>query len=206
MASNFAQIGNYCKEHHVRVVNMSWSDNVDEFEQWLAKSNPEKDVSKRKKLATDIYQVWRSGIVGAISAAPETLFVAAAGNSDSNTGFDQMAPAGLKMPNLITVGAVNQAGEETSFTSYGDTVIVDASGYEVESVVPGGTRLRETGTSMAAPNVANLAAKLFALNPKLTVAQAISLIRRGADASAQGRLHLINPKATVALLKAPGSG
>ena len=60
------------------------------------------------------------------------------------------------------VGAVNQAGDETSFTSYGDTVVVDADGYNLESCVPGGTRLKLSGTSVATPNVANLAAKLFA--------------------------------------------
>ena len=98
------------------------------------------------------------------------------------------------------VGAVNQAGDETSFTSYGDTVVVDADGYRVESYVPGGTRMKESGTSMASPNVANLAGKLFALDPSLTPEQVIALIKQGADASADGRRHLINPKATVALL------
>jgi subtilisin family serine protease len=57
-----------------------------------------------------------------------------------------------------------------------------------------------SGTSMASPNVVNLAAKLFALDPALTPEQVVALIRRGADASADGRLHVINPKATVALL------
>ena len=38
------------------------------------------------------------------------------------------------------MGAVNQAGDETSFTSYGETVVVDADGYNVESYVPGGAQ------------------------------------------------------------------
>ena len=45
---------------------------------------------------------------------------------------------------------------------------VDANGYQVESFYPGGALIRESGTSMASPAVANLAAKLFALDPKLT--------------------------------------
>jgi len=63
---------------------------------------------------------------------------------------------------------VVQEWNETSFTSYGSTVVVDADGYNVESYVPGGAKLRLSGTSMASPNVVNLAAKLFALNPALT--------------------------------------
>jgi hypothetical protein len=49
--------------------------------------------------------------------------------------------------------------------------------------------------------VVNLAAKLIALDPALTPEQTIVLIEKGANASADGRLHLINPKASVALLK-----
>jgi subtilisin family serine protease len=111
-------------------------------------------------------------------------------------------PASLKLPNLVTVGAVDQAGEETSFTSYGDTVVLHADGFQVESYVPGGTRMKESGTSMASPNVVNLAAKLFALDPKLTPGQVLALIEKTADTSADGRRHLINPKAAVAMLTA----
>jgi subtilisin family serine protease len=110
-------------------------------------------------------------------------------------------PASLELPNLVTVGAVDQAGDETSFTSYGKTVILDADGYRVESYVPGGTKLKESGTSMASPNVVNLAAKLIALDPKLTPEQTIALMKQGATPSADGRMHLIDPKATIALLK-----
>jgi subtilisin family serine protease len=97
---------------------------------------------------------------------------------------------------------VNQAGDETSFTSYGATVLVDADGYNVESYVPGGAKLRLSGTSMASPNVVNLAAKLLALDPALTPAQVIELIRRGATTSEDGRRHLIDEKRSVALLPA----
>ena len=127
--------------------------------------------------------------------------MAAAGNSNSSAGFNEDVPASVHLPNLIAVGAVNQAGDETSFTSYGDTVAVDADGYEVESFVPGGAKVKLSGTSMATPNVVNLAAKLFALDPSLTPAQVIDLIKRGATVSEDGRRHLIDEKRTVALLK-----
>ena len=127
--------------------------------------------------------------------------MAAAGNSDSNAGFGGDIPASLHLPNLITVGAVNQAGDETGFTSYGDTVVVHADGYNVESYVPGGAKLRISGTSMATPQVANLAAKLFALDPQLTPPEVIDLIRRGATTSEDGRRHLIDEKRSVELMK-----
>jgi subtilisin family serine protease len=201
MGSDFQQISDYFKTRNVRVVNMSWSDDVPEFETWLSKQGGGADPAKRKKRAGDIYAIWRKAIETAIQNSPNTLFVAAAGNSDSNAGFGGDVPASLHLPNLITVGAVNQAGDETSFTSYGDTVLVHADGYNVESYVPGGARLKLSGTSMATPNVVNLAAKLFALDPSLTPAQVIDLIRRGATTSDDGRRHLIDEKRSVELWK-----
>ena len=112
-----------------------------------------------------------------------------------------MIPSSFELPNLLTVGAVDQAGDETSFTSYGPTVQVDADGYEVQSVVPGGAKLRLSGTSMASPNVVNLAAKLIALDPQLTPEQTIHLIVAGATNSKDGRRHDIDPKQSVELLQ-----
>jgi subtilisin family serine protease len=199
--ADFHQVGEYLRKNNVRVVNMSWADSQGEIEQWLNKTSTEKDPDKRKQLAAEIYALWRDAVVGAIQAAPNTLWVCAAGNSDSNASFLGDVPASLQLPNLVTVGAVDQAGEETSFTSYGKTVILDADGYRVESYVPGGTKLKESGTSMASPNVVNLAAKLIALDPRLTPEQTIALMKQGATPSADGRMHLIDPKATVELLK-----
>ena len=199
--ASFEQLGVYFRTNNVRVVNMSWADDVSEFEEWLTKTSAEKDPAARKQSAQKIFKIWREAIEGAIRSAPNTLFVCAAGNSNSNTGFTEDVPASLRLPNVIAVGAVDQAGEETMFTSYGDTVVVDADGFQVESYVPGGTKMKWSGTSMASPNVVNLAAKLIALDPSLTPEQTIDLIKRGADRSPDGRLNLINPKATVALLK-----
>jgi subtilisin family serine protease len=199
--ADFIEVGNYFREHNVRVVNMSWADNQDEFEQWLDKTSSEKDPNVRKQMAAKIYAVWREGIADAIQAAPNTLWVCAAGNSDSNASFLGDVPASLELPNLITVGAVDQAGDETSFTSYGKTVALYADGYQVMSYIPGGTRVRLSGTSMASPNVANLAGKLIALDPKLTPRETIELMKEGATRSADGRIPIIDPKASVALLR-----
>ena len=200
----FQQMADYFRTRHVRVVNMSWTDDAPEFESWLSKTGGGADPEQRKKRAAALFAMWREAIANAIKSAPETLFVSAAGNSDSNVAFIEDVPASLKLPNLITVGAVNQAGDETSFTSHGDAVLVYASGYWVDSLVPGGTRLKLSGTSMAAPNVVNLAAKLFALDPSLSPGQVIALIKRGATTSPDGRRHLIDENRSIALLKAGG--
>ncbi len=202
LGADFGQMSDYFRTRHVRVVNMSWGDDAQEFETWLSKTGGGADPSERKTKAAELYAAWREGIETAIRNAPDTLFVTAAGNSDSNTGFTGDVPSSLRLPNLIAVGAVNQAGDETSFTSYGESVAVHADGYDVESFVPGGAKLKLSGTSMASPNVVNLAAKLFALDPSLTPEQVISLIKRGATPTKDGRRHLIDEQRSVALLLA----
>jgi subtilisin family serine protease len=201
MGAAFQQMSDYFRTRNVRVVNMSWGDDPQEFETWISKTGGGADPAERKKRAAELYAIWRDAVETAIKGAPNTLFVTAAGNSDSDSGFIEDVPASLHLPNLIAVAAVNQAGDETSFTSYGKAVVVDSDGYNVESYVPGGARLRLSGTSMASPNVVNLAAKLFALDPSLTPAQVVELIRQGATASEDGRRHLIDEKRSVALLQ-----
>ena len=202
MGADFQQMGDYFRTRHVRVVNMSWGDDVAEFETWLSKTGGGADPAARKAKAAALFALWKEAIEKAIKSAPDTLFVTAAGNSDSDAGFLEDVPASLHLPNLIAVGAVNKAGDETSFTSHGDTVLVHSDGYLVDSFVPGGARLPLSGTSMASPNVVNLAAKLIALDPTLTPAQTIALIRQGATDTPDGRRHLMDEQRSVALLKA----
>jgi subtilisin family serine protease len=201
MGAAFAQMGDYFRTRNVRVVNMSWGDEPQEFEQWLSKTGGGADPAARKRLAAQLFALWRSSIESAMKSAPGTLFVVAAGNSNNNPRFIDDVPTSLKLPNMIVVGAVNQAGDETSFTSYGEMVVVHADGYNVESTVPGQKRLKLSGTSMASPNVVNLAAKLFALDPSLTPKDVIALIRDGARTSADGRRHLIDERRSVELLQ-----
>lgn len=193
------------KAHGVRVVNMSWGGSPTGYEDALEKNGVGKDAAERKTMARHFFEIDRDALYAAIKSAPDVLFICAAGNADANSGFDESIPAAFKLPNLLTVGAVDQAGDEASFTSYGDTVLVDANGYQVESSFPGGTAVRLSGTSMASPNTVNLAAKLLALDPKLTPTQVIHLIVAGATPSADGRRHNIDPKRSVEMLRAGGA-
>ena len=201
MAANFKKIGQFCAEHKVRAVNLSWGDQPQEFEEWLSRTKGNQTADERKKEALELFSIWKQAIIDAMNAAPDTLFVTAAGNADSDAGFLEDVPASLELPNLITVGATNQAGDATSFTSYGKTVVVYASGYHVESFIPGGKRVRFSGTSMAAPQVTNLAAKLFAIDPSLTAEKAKQLILAGSTPSPDGKRKLIDEKRSLELIK-----
>jgi subtilisin family serine protease len=192
----------FFKRNNVRVVNMSWGGSVKDYEDGMEKCAMGKDVEERKKTAREWFEIEKNALQNAMLSAPGILFVAAAGNSNGDSSFAEAIPAALKVPNLLTVGAVDKAGDEASFTSYGPTVVVDANGYEVESYIPGGDRLKMSGTSMASPNVANLAAKILVVNPKLTPPQVIDIIRKTAEKTADGRRNLIDPKKAVAAAQA----
>jgi subtilisin family serine protease len=192
---------NYFKEHGVRVVNMSWGDTQKEYESALEANGIGKDSEERANLAKEMFNIAYEGISNAIKSAPEILFVAAAGNSNDNVEFSKSYPASLGLPNLIVAGAVDQAGDFASFTSTGKSVDVYSDGFEVESFVPGGKRMKLSGTSMSAPAVVNLAAKLIALDPSLTPDKVKELIKKGSDLSSDGKRLLINPKKTIGLIK-----
>jgi hypothetical protein len=192
----------YLQRSGVRVVNISWGMNRRMIESALEANGVGETVEERAALARRIFSIHRDALYSAISGAPEILFVVAAGSADSDLEFAEMIPAGFELPNLLVVGAVDQAGEPTGFTSFGKTVRVYANGSDVESYIPGGKRLKLSGTPMASPQVVNLAAKILALDPSLTPVQVIELIEKGAD-RVEGpppRL-LINPKKTIELLK-----
>jgi len=187
----------FFKQHGVRVVNMSWGGSVKGIEEQLELCNIGSGPDERKKIARDYFEIQKDALTKAFASAPDILFVTAAGNSNEDASFIEDIPAGIVLPNLLTVGAVDKAGDEASFTSYGPTVVVHANGYQVESVIPGGDKLAESGTSMASPQVANLAAKILAINPKLKPEEVIRLIRGTAEKTADGRRTLVNPKKAV---------
>ncbi|MBE0571959.1 MAG: S8 family serine peptidase [Ignavibacteriaceae bacterium] len=201
-AENYMATVKYFQANKVRVVNMSWGWTLKEIEGMLEANGIGKDAEERSQLTRTIFDIYKDGLYSAIKSAPEILFITAAGNSDNDVTFDEVIPSMFDLPNLITVGAVDQAGEETGFTSFGESVDVHANGFEVDSYLPGGDKIEMSGTSMASPNVVNLAAKLLALDYSLTTTELIKLIVTGADKSEDGRITLINPKKSVELLQA----
>lgn len=195
----------YFREAGVRVVNMSWGGSRQGIEEALEQKGVGATPEERAALSREIFKIGRDALEQAMRSAPEILFIAAAGNSDNDNEFSEVLPSGLSLPNMITVGAIDQSGKPTGFTTFGKNVKIYANGFEIESDLPGGEKQKMSGTSMAAPNAANLAGKLLALDPKLTTDQLIDLMTRGADPMPghEGRL-IINPKKTIELLRSRG--
>jgi hypothetical protein len=188
----------FLKRNKVRVVNMSWGGSVRAIESDLEQCGIGKTPAERKALAREYFDLGRKAMTKAFASAPAILFITAAGNSNEDATFAEDAPADIVLPNLLTVGAVDQAGDEASFTSYGKTVKVHANGYQVESFLPGGDRVALSGTSMAAPQVANLAGKMLAVNPRLKPAEMIDIIVKTSEKTADGRRVLVHPANAVA--------
>lgn len=199
-AGMLREVINYFRANNVRVVNMSWTGRLRARENNLEVNAIGKDADERARMAREMFDIEKQALFEAMKNAPEILFVTSAGNEDDDVAFEDHYPNAFDLANLLVVGAVDQAGDETSFTSFGRTVDVYANGFEVESYIPGGEKLPGSGTSAASPNAANLAAKLLAVEPSLTPDAVIALIREGADQNENGRL-LINPKRSLETLK-----
>lgn len=191
----------YYKDHGVRVVNMSWGGSLAGIESALEEHNVGGTPEERKALAREMFEIGKAALIEAFTNTPEILYVTSAGNANNDVSFEEFLPSGLDLPNILSVGAVDQAGDETSFTSFGK-VDVYANGFNVLSYVPGGDKLELSGTSQASPQITNLVAKLLTVNPELTVTQLRQLIIDGADEKTAGKrtVLLMNPAKTFELL------
>ena len=197
-AAMFLEVADYFRTHGVRVVNMSWGGSIRGIEQALEAHGAGGSPDERKALAREIFQIGDAALRKAISESTDILWVTSAGNSDNDIQFDEFYPSSYDYPNLLTVGAVDLAGDETSFTSLGK-VDVYGNGFEVDSYVPGGNRIPFNGTSMSSPQVVNLAGKILALYPELSVAELKAAIIEGADEKAleTRSIRLMNPRASL---------
>ena len=191
----------YFKENGVRAVNMSWGGSLRGIEEALEAHDAGGTPEERKQLARELYTIGDTALRESIRDAGEILFITSSGNADNDVKFEEFYPSSYDYPNMLSVGAVDIAGEETSFTSLGK-VDIYANGFEVESYVPGGNRIKFNGTSMSSPQVLNLAAKLLALDPSLSTAALRQMILDGSDKKAleTRTIRLMNPAASAALI------
>jgi subtilisin family serine protease len=113
----------FFKQHGARVVNMSWGGSVGDIENALEKCGLGKTPEARKATAREYFEIGKKALTDAIASAPRILFVTSAGNSNQDASFVEEIPAGIVLPNLLTIGAVDRAGDEAGFTSYGSATV-----------------------------------------------------------------------------------
>jgi len=121
------------------------------------------------------------------------LFVTAAGNNGLNNNSTPVFPASLRLPNLISVGYINNDGCLNNSSNYGvSTVDMAAPGEEIFSTLVG-TYGYSSGSSMAAPHITGLAAMIYAYHDNIYPAQVKELIINTMTPLAGLDGYLINP-------------
>jgi subtilisin family serine protease len=130
---------------NVRVINASWGSR-----------------QKSRALGDVIRKAGEEGI----------LFVAASGNNSENADRFPHYPSGYDLPNILSVAALNRNDELASFSNYGPkSVHLAAPGAEILSTWLKGVYEEHSGTSMATPVVAGVAALVLSVEPNLSVAE-----------------------------------
>ncbi len=140
---------------NVRVINASWGS-----------------TANSKALEDTIRAAGEEGI----------LFVAAAGNDGSSNDKRPHYPSNYDLPNLISVAALDRNDNLASFSNFGiKTVHVAAPGKDILSTWLGGNYREASGTSMATPYVAGVAALILSSEPKLSVEKLRDRILKSVD-------------------------
>lgn len=112
---------------------------------------------------------------------PDVIFVAAAGNEGDKQktkgalNGSNYWPGGLKLPNVITVGAIDNEGKRAGFSNFAEgdgEVTISAPGVRLPlGNGSDGKPVYASGTSFATPQVASAAALIRSINPKLSAEQ-----------------------------------
>ncbi|HUD73324.1 MAG TPA: S8 family serine peptidase, partial [Dongiaceae bacterium] len=116
------------------------------------------------------------------AGAAGSLFVAAAGNEAQNGDAVPHYPSGYAAANIVSVAATDDRDQLAFFSNYGAaSVDLAAPGVDILSTFPGGTYDELSGTSMATPHVAGVAALLRSVEPGIGVADLKSRLLQMTD-------------------------
>ncbi len=99
--------------------------------------------------------------------------VVAAGNESMDAGLTSPA----RLSEAITVGALDKKGLYAGYSNYGEIVDIWAPGSNILSSVPGNKYTEKSGTSMAAPHVAAVAAMLKTYDKTLVPRQVEGILK-----------------------------
>jgi subtilisin family serine protease len=113
------------------------------------------------------------------------VFIAAAGNANTNTDINAHYPSSYNLDNIISVASSDHNDNRSSFSNFGATSVdLAAPGSAIHSTFPNNTYGTISGTSMATPHVSGVAALLKAQNPTWGWSQIKSRILATVDAKA----------------------
>jgi subtilisin family serine protease len=139
------------------------------------------------------------------------LNVFAAGNSGANNETTPFDPASFSSTSIVSVAASDSADNRASFSNYGVTSVdLAAPGVNILSTITTGSGYDyKSGTSMATPHVAGVAALLASLDPTLSADNLKVLLMQNTDVLPQwagltatgGRLNAL--KAATAAVPPP---
>lgn len=113
----------------------------------------------------------------AYAVAHGVVVCAAMGNN--GTGAEDSFPAAY--PDVIAVGAIDQADRRAGFSQTGPHIDLCAPGVNILSTVWNNGFTTMSGTSMATPHVAGVAALILSIKPSLTAPQCADILRQTAD-------------------------
>ncbi len=196
-AESIRDLLTYLVKNGARVVNMSWGRAETAYLRNLKQCAPKMGAAERERLARYTVEKIRSVLMEGMRRSPNVLFVGAAGNDGASV--QKVNPATrFSLPNFLLIGAVDRNGGLAAFTNTGTEVTLYANGERVASRLPGGDLSFPSGTSMATPNVANAAAKMLVVNPRLTGAQLREMLERTADTNTTGQRLLHTTRAVDA--------
>jgi len=100
----------------------------------------------------------------------DILFVAASGNASTNNDRTPHFPSSYNVPNVISVAALDRNDQLARFSNYGvKSVAIAAPGVDILSTWLGNQYEEKSGTSMATPVVAGVAALIVAEHPRISV-------------------------------------
>lgn len=204
LTKKFTKITKFLSHKKIPIVNASYGIThksvVLKFrERYLAIVGKEIENEKLHELVEDYFRVLYEKGKKTVESHPDILFVFSAGNSGINNDEFHHYPSRIKAPNAVSVAAMN--GEYlATFSNFGQkNVDIGAPGVAILSIVPkvyaqDGNDIFSpaSGTSMAAPYVANLAAQIMNTNPKLKPADVKKIILETSDSKEYLRTRLIS--------------